>query len=91
MSDEEILEIAKQIYRTDWYYNYSDDYGAYRSGESQVKSTRLMMQEHDWNEENYSSLIRVFFDFAKIGFPNKPMPDSYREAWTKTINSLTGR
>lgn len=91
MTKEEINTIANKIYHTDWYYNYSDDYSVYSRGELQTKQTINTMKEYEWNDINYSHLVESFFQNCLTRFKDGIIPDNFREAWTKRINSLTGR
>lgn len=91
MTKEEIRTIASKIYSTDWYYNYSDDYGVYERGRLQCENTRNTVKSYEWNDVNYNHLIESFFEMCLNYFRDGIIPDDFREAWTKRINSLTGR
>lgn len=44
----EALEIYKKIAHADWYYNYSDDYGAYKRGEASCREVRSFIDGREW-------------------------------------------
>jgi len=90
MNNEEIIELAIIINKTDWQYHQSDDYRVFLNGEKQVKQTVEMIQQYEWNEINYNKLLTAFFNITSQSFYSKSVPDGFRRYWTEKLSELTG-
>ena len=48
MNNLEALPYAKAIVSADWYYNMTEDYGAYNRGRASVENVRKMIESKNW-------------------------------------------
>jgi hypothetical protein len=52
MNSMKAMEIYKKIASADWWYNYSDDYRYYKSGEADCQAVYSYIKNNQWTIED---------------------------------------
>ena len=60
ITKEEANKWAGRIRNADWYYNYSDDYGAYLRGQSECSAIRKDADAANLTDEEVKMIIDAF-------------------------------
>lgn len=64
ITEEQAQEWIYRIRRADWYYNYSDDYGAWSRGNAECSAIRRDGKEADLTAEELQMVIDIFMKNA---------------------------
>lgn len=88
MNSLEALEYAKAIKNADWYYNYSDDYGAYSRGMASVNAVHKMIENREWNVEDVESVRHEIINILKIHNSGKEIEEKTYSYWNEKIDYL---
>ena len=56
MNSIEASEIIHKIRQADWYYNYSDDYSAWKRGQESVQAVKNVVKSREWTADDIATL-----------------------------------
>jgi len=86
MNSMEALSIAQMFMRADWYYNMTDDYSAYKRGESSVQEVRSYIKSREWTIEEVESIKHEITNILKIRSINNVFKKEVYQAWHERVD-----
>jgi hypothetical protein len=89
MNIENNYDLANAIYMADWYYAHSDDYGAYKRGENQVRELTDFIKNIEWSNEKREDLWKSLESLIIETSNGREINPKHKEFWFNKIKQLT--
>ena len=88
MNREQVEELTTAILNADWYYNYSDDYGAYNRGEASVSKVINMIKKNECTIDDYHKVAHELKNQLALRNVGRIVQEKTYDYWDKKVKHL---
>jgi hypothetical protein len=88
MNREQIEELVTAILSADWYYNYTDDYGAYNRGEASVRKVTNIIEKNECTIDDFHKVVHELKNQLALRYVGKIIEEKTYTYWDTKVKYL---